>query len=439
MTSDDAEGRWWRLPLPQGALLLLIVASAFGLRLAWVLSVHAPVGGLVDDAWYYATATNVAAGRGVTVTALPGVGYVSGPDGYQSLFWPPGYSLTLGGLFSLVGTSYGAARALNVAAGTLTVLVTFAIGARVYGRSTGLVAAALLAVYPASVAWSTVIVSETLFALPFSVAVLLLVMSGREADWRAALCFGLVLGYATIIRPQAAVVWIAALVFWWVWYDRRAALKLASIAAIGILVWVGGISAWNSQRSGAPQTISTNAAFNLRIGHSPDANGQYRQPRDPRDVAALTSPDYDAQGRHFREAARYAATHPVREIELSALKAWHLYVGDSSWLNWATAGQTEPVWGSRRASEALVDLADAANIALLLMVAVAAPWSFSRRDRRLALWLILAGWTGVHIVFFSDARFHIPVLPVLATMAAVTIVRLGGALARSGEGGAEDG
>lgn len=403
---------------------MVIVAVAFALRLSWVMTVHAPVGGLADDAWYYATAANIAAGRGLTVTAAPGVGYIPGEGGYQTLFWPPGYSLTLGGTFAIFGSDLATARALNVVAGTLAVAVTYGIGARVFGRPAGLVAAALLAVYPASIAWTTVTVSETLFTVPFSIAVFLLVVSGGAPNARLAAGFGFALGYAAIIRPQAAVIWLAAFVFWWVWYNRTAALRLGAIAGVGLLAWVVPISIWNSARSGAPQTVSTNAAFNLRIGHSPDANGLYRQPRDPRDTAVLTSPDYDAQGRHAREAIRYATTHPVREIELSARKVWGLYAGDTSWVNWTTAGRTQPIWGSERTTQALTNISNGANAVLLLSIAAGAPWSFARRDQRLALWLVMASWTGVHIVFFSDARFHLPVLPIMMPMAAVGLLHL---------------
>jgi hypothetical protein len=61
---------------------------------------------------------------------------------------------------------------------------------------------------------------------------------------------------------------------------------------------------------------------------------------------------------------------------------------------------------------------------MLLLVLASIPWTLSAKDERLALWLTLAAWTAVHIVFFSEPRYHLPLLPILFAMAARTLVEL---------------
>jgi 4-amino-4-deoxy-L-arabinose transferase-like glycosyltransferase len=424
-TTDLPGGTSRRFPLRRSDLAWLgaIVAVGFALRLAWVLTVPSPERGLVDNAWYFATASNLAHGYGMTVSAVTGVGFVDGPGGYQAVFWPPGYPLTLAGFFTLFGSSIAVAEAVNVAAGTLTVLLTFLIGARVFGARVGLIAAALFAVYPANIFWSEVLLSETVFSVPFGIAILLLLRTSRRPSPVLALAFGLALGYATIMRAQASIVWIAALITWWTLYDRRRdALRAAAISAVGLVLWVAPVCVWNSARTGEVQLLSTNAVFNLRIGHKPEATGRYVHPRDPRDLLVVTSPEYTEQRRNLHEAVTYAATHPLREVQLAAWKTIYLYGTDSDWALWG--GASGPIWGSASATQHLIDLGDAANVMMILLVLASLPWTLSAKDERLALWLTLAGWTAVHIVFFSEPRYHLPLLPILLAMAARTLVEL---------------
>lgn len=418
-------GATWRPQLSSRELWWLagIAAIGFAVRLAWVLTVPSPEGGLVDNAWYYATASNLAHGYGMTVSVVPGDGYAAGPGGYQAVFWPPGYPLTLAGFFTLFGSSLAVAEAVNVAAGTITILLTFLIGARVFGARAGLIAAALFAVYPAAIFWLEVPLSETVFSVPFGVAILLLITTGRRPSPTLAFAFGLALGYATIMRAQASVVWIAALLTWWVLYDRRRdALRAAAISAIGLAMWIAPVCVWNTFRTGEPQLLSTNAVFNLRIGHKPEATGRYVHPYDARDLTVLTSPEYTEQGRNFREALTYAATHPTREAQLALWKTIYLFGTDSDWVFWA--GASHPVWGSDSTTQHLIDLGDAANVIMILLVLASLPWTLSAKDQRFALWLALAAWTAVHIVFFSEPRYHLPLLPILLAMAARTLAEL---------------
>jgi 4-amino-4-deoxy-L-arabinose transferase-like glycosyltransferase len=424
-TTELSDGTRRRLLLRRSELawLCTIVAVGLALRLAWVLTVHSPERRFADNAWYYATASNLAHGYGMTVTAVTGVGFRAGPGGYQAVFWPPGYPFTLAALFRLFGSSLAVAESANVAAGTIMVLLTFLIGARVFGARAGLIAAALFAVYPASIFWSKVLLSETVFSVPFGIAILLLIRSSRRPSPALALLFGLALGYATIMRPQASVVWIAALITWWTLYDRRRdALRAAAISAIGLVLWIAPVCVWNSVRTGGVQLLSTNTVFNLRIGHKPEATGRYVHPSDPRDLQVITSPEYTEQGRNLHEAVTYAATHPVREAQLAVWKTIYLYGTDSDWAVWGTA--SHPVWGSASTTQHLIDLGDAANIMMMLLVLASLPWTLSARDERLALWLTLAGWTAVHIVFFSEPRYHLPLLPILLAMAGRALVEL---------------
>jgi hypothetical protein len=47
-----------------------------------------------------------------------------------------------------------------------------------------------------------------------------------------------------------------------------------------------------------------------------------------------------------------------------------------------------------------------------------------RRDRLwLALWSTIAVWLALHLVFAGEPRYHVPLVPVLAILAAATLTR----------------
>ncbi|MDP9235781.1 MAG: glycosyltransferase family 39 protein [Chloroflexota bacterium] len=403
--------------------LAAIVALGFALRLGWVLSVHSGLVQNVDMSWYFVTAKNLAEGYGMTARIVQPVGEVAGPGGTQATLWPPGYSLTLGVVFKLFGASLTAGKMLNVVYGTLMIPLVFLLARRLFKGTVALVATALFAVYPANIFWSSVLFSDTVFTLPFLTATVLLVYAGPRPTRLQALGFGLALGYAEIIRPPAIVVLGAAATYWLIRAEsKRTVLKPVAIALAGICLWVVPVAIWNSVRTDKLKLVSENVGYNLRIGHAPYSTGRYTTPSD---LWAASDPNTGAlpsDSLAIRRSVDYAVHHPVDEARLSVKKVFYLYTTDSDAIIWASTENRTPIWGSFSTSEHMMDLADVATYVALLLAIAAVPLTFSLRDERLLLWLLLAFWTAAHIVFFGEPRYHLPVLPIILTMSAVGIV-----------------
>ncbi len=96
---------------------------------------------------------------------------------------PPGYYLLLIPWMRLLGQHAWAARAFSVAAGVLTIPAVYQLGRRLYDRATGLLAAALVTLAPAHIAYSQ---EARMYALLGLWTVLLLELSHRYAHRRAA-------------------------------------------------------------------------------------------------------------------------------------------------------------------------------------------------------------------------------------------------------------
>src|SRR5438034_28767 len=77
-----------------------------------------------------------------------------------------------------------------------------------------IVGAAIYALLPSSICFASVTLSETAFTFFLMLGVWLLIEAHDRDDWRWLLAAGIVIGYATLIRGQAALIPLLALPLW---------------------------------------------------------------------------------------------------------------------------------------------------------------------------------------------------------------------------------
>jgi hypothetical protein len=207
---------------------------------------------------------------------------------------------------------------------------------------------------------------------------------------------------------------------------------LSGIAAAGVVLWLLPIVAWNTARTGEPTFISRNFGYNLRIGHAPYSKGRYTFPTDlwQPGVTEIRPGALPDEGIATRRAIRYALTHPAREVELSARKVYYLFTTDSDSVAWASNFSYTPIWGSKANMDRLGNLADLTAYIVLLLAFASVPRTFSVKRELGFVWLVLALWVAVHIVFFGEPRYRLPIQPILMTFAAVALYELYGLISK---------
>jgi 4-amino-4-deoxy-L-arabinose transferase-like glycosyltransferase len=399
-------------------VLLAIVALAGALRLAWVI--YAKTEPLwFFDPWNYDRLAAALAG---------GHGYVN-EAGQPTAYFPPGYPAVLGAVYWLVGHRPVAGEVLNVVLGALTGGLVYWIGARSFGRTAGLLAALAFAVFPSHILYTSQLHSEVVFTAVYLLALGLLLTAPqpvrlgerRVPFWLAA---GLAIGVAGLIRPAAlsllVVVPFAMRPRGAPWAAvARGTLLVALAATLVLTPWV----VRNAARVGVA-TISTNAGLDFWIGNHEGASGGWGMPT----AAAFPSVSTDLQEQERRDyrrglelGLRFIREHPLDALALLPSKAYHLYTDD------AEAVTTTETWGhtaflsegGRRVLRGLTDgfyYFVAAGAVAGLMLSLGASQDRSRGGRLLLA--ALGGWTLVHLVYFGEPRFHLPVTPVMAVLAA---------------------
>jgi 4-amino-4-deoxy-L-arabinose transferase-like glycosyltransferase len=420
-----------------------ILALALALRLAWIAYAHPnPNDGRFDDTLFYDHAAQaLAAGEG-----FPGF------FNAQTAGWPPGYALVLAGIYKVLGHSFLAPRLLNVFAGVATCLLVYVIGARVFDRRTGVIAALLLALLPSHVYRTTLLMTEVLTgAVVALLAYLLLrwVLKEGGPSRLQAVVLGAFFGAFALMRGEALAFVPVALILWKLvepsW--RRLAGGAALMLGASVLV----IAPWtvrNAITMHAFIPVASGLGHTFLAGHQNDPYDTYAVfPEAKITVKYADVPYPDREMKVEREALRqgidFATSHPAYEVWLVFEKAYNMYRSDDDALPWISGGwidASKAPWlaGSwvrsldagpptvtipAGAADNWKDLANGVYFWLLLMAAIGVLAWFSIRDRRkLALVLLVAAWTALHLAFIPGSRYHAPLLPLLALWAAAGVV-----------------
>jgi hypothetical protein len=401
--------------------LALIVAFALALRLLWLFETNAVIPPLSDPQYYHATATNIAEGRGFSVAVSDG-GFVAGPGSEATAFWAPGFSFALAPFYKLFGADPAVAKAFNAIAGALTVLPVFFIGRRLRDDATGLLAAAIFALTPALIFWTASVFSEPLFTLGVASTIALGMYGAGRGSMTWCFATGVVLIATAFVRSQGVLLVVPVAVLFVRSPDWRVAARAMAPVAAAILLFVVPWALRNQAVMGEPYLINDNLGYNLRLAHAPYSTGTSVPPQDLWDEQPGIS--FKQRERLFDDLGReraldYALAHPRREAELALKRVLYLLESDAAAsINWSESLGRTPIGRGR---DAFVLIGDIYWYAMLALAALSL--ALVRRTREsLALWSMVLTWTALHTIFAGEPRYHVPLTPIVAVLAAATIL-----------------
>lgn len=419
--------------------LVVIVLVAAVLRLAWVVYAAREPRGFHDPTLYGVFAGRIANGDGYSYA-----------NGEATAYYPVGYPGALGALVWLVGRTPlpenipTTAAVFNLLLGVGTVALAFEVGRRLFDNRIGLVSAAVVALWPNLIFHTAVMLTETLFNFLVLAAVLVLVAlpaSTRRIGWRRLAAFGVLLALSALVRPislaflPALVIVLAVARFGW-----RPTIRYAGTAALAVVIVLAPWTVRNVRESDSLVLISTNLGDNLCMSRHSGATGAFESaPECIVDPMARRTLDYEVRvnSTNSRRAREFVRDHPFTEARLVPLRGYHTIKNDHDGL---LASES---YGSNRyipsaLRRGLEIVADAYFFVALALALVAIPMFVGRaRPWRLFFLLCAIALAVQPLVFFGDPRFHIPVLPFLAVLCAVTLSRARARFAARRRRGAE--
>ncbi len=249
-------------------LLLVIAAGALWLRLdyIWTARDGKALGG--DALYYHATANLVAEGRGFVNPFT----YVFTGRLEQSAEHPPLYSLYLAAFSWLGFTSVHDHLVASALLGVATVVIGGLAGREMGGRTLGVLAALLLAVYPNVWRHDGMVMSETAAIFTTVLAIWFAYRFWWKPSFRRALALGVAVALAAIARSELAllaVFLVLPLVLWKRDRTLRQRGKWLGAAALGFLALLAPWLVFNYVRFGKPTFLSAQFEVTLATANCP--------------------------------------------------------------------------------------------------------------------------------------------------------------------------
>lgn len=320
----------------------------------------------------------------------------------------PVYPYLIAGAFRAFGV-YSTSSAIwmlflqtMVAAATCFLLYT--MGTRLYDRRTGLAAAFLFAVYPASIHYSVQKVwSATLLSF------LLLLIARVLLDWRKApgirwgAHLGLLFGFAALVDPTVLSVLPLALL--WLFRRRvglatlgRSTIALALVAALTVSPWL----ARNYVVFGEFVFVKSNLGHELYIGNASVAD-------EPLDYTSLRG---DAEYARLWEMGELAGNRAFRDRAVEAIRA------DPLRFLRLTATRIVKYWTIPTRVRGAGDILGFVAFAAVLGLAV----SGYLRDRSTSSTLLLLFLVAIPLPYYvtivAHYRYRFPIEPIVILLAA---------------------
>jgi 4-amino-4-deoxy-L-arabinose transferase-like glycosyltransferase len=398
----------------RSAGFFMIAAALFlAPRIGWMLAVDAAP--MSDQLWYFERAVGLLNGGGYAVQGQP------------TAFWPVGYPAFLAGLFAVFGPSIEVAKAANLVLSAVAMAFVYRIARRATGSEGAARAALLLAVlYPTPVFYTELLYSEPLFMALLLAGIDLLPGACEERRrWVVVAMAGACFGLASLVKTQAlllpALLVGGALVLRRIGFRRAVLTGLVAYAACLAVITPWTLRNW--MVLGQPVLISTNGGFNLYMGNNPwNRWGSYMWPAPPEFTAATENlnilkaiPDeVGLNARLNRTAIAYIRDNPVEAVLRVPYKLYQFFRFDPLPLMQAEIGARRNGRDVHGLVTAVAPLAEVWHWAMMWS-AFLFPVLFRlvRRpaDAALAAFVPVAYFGLITAVFFGEARFNLPLLP----------------------------
>lgn len=393
-------------------LLILILAVAVLMRTAVALYMGDQVvvlPGIQDQVSYDALARSLLDGRGYSFTKT---WYPFTPANTPTAHWSFIYPLYLAGVYAVTGYHPLAARLLQAAVGgALICFLVYLIGRRVADELTGLVGAALSAIYGYFIYYSAALMTETFSIVLILVSIYLaLEVKEKPTPVRWAM-LGLALGAAALLR-QTVLLFVPFLLLWLLWELRKGGIRWWCVV-LPIVTTVLMIAPWTVRNYLVYHQfllLNSNAGYALYASNNPNMGTDWRNELVvvpvPKELAGQNEAQLDRA--LTRKGLENILADPKRDLLLDLNKTLEYFrfwpSGDSSLMS---------------------NLNRVLSFGLYMpFMLVGLGLSFSRWRNFAPLYLFIVIHTGVHLLTWPSPRYRLPVDAVSMIFAGLALIEL---------------
>lgn len=349
--------------------------------------------------------------------------------GTKVFFQTPLYPYLLAICFKSIGHSLMAVRLVQSVLGALSCVLLGVAGSRFFDRRVGLVAAILLAIYPPAIFFDGLIQKSSLDLFLLTALLASLGTFYCRPHWKWLIAIGVTLGAFVLNRENARILY-PILIAWLFLAFRSQSLKtrvawaaLVTAACAVVLLPVG----LRNYHVGGEFLISTSQfGLNLYTGNHLGASGTYDELVPGRGNVIYEQGDATrlaerAMGRHLSPseeshywsglAVQYVRSHPWN---------WLALMGKKLVLTFSAKEivDTESIEVYSDYSFVLRALLWF-DFGIILPMGLLGAWRVRNRWREVAvLYAMLIGYTLSVVIFFVNARYRYPLVPIVLLFAA---------------------
>lgn len=322
----------------------------------------------------------------------------------------PGYPFFISLIYYLTGQSLLMVYLIQAILGTLTVLLIWLISKQLQlPNRVGIIASLLLATYINVIAYTSLMLTETLFVFCMMGGIYMWLRMLVSMFSILLVSFGsLFIGYSILIKPQVLIFY---LLFWafnlYKYKNYRSQLILIACCAIIPFLWM--LRNWSQVGEFA---LSTNHWENIFIGNHKGASGAYENPLliQGIDTTKELEPQYQQM------AMQFLLTPNKEHINLILKKTRAQYRYETDGVNWCQRSMPQFYWEDWKRWSQIQYL-------ILLGLCISALVLFILRKVRIPFLIFqsILSFFIIGILFFGDSRFHFPSIPFICLMGACVI------------------
>jgi 4-amino-4-deoxy-L-arabinose transferase-like glycosyltransferase len=415
-----------------GLAVVAVLLAALGLRVGYMQLT--PGYEIVHDARDYdAHARSIAIGDGFSKRLT----------GKPTAFRPPGYPYLLGGAYRVFGVERGVdadrihvARGLGAVLGVLGVALIGMLGVQLLGRTAGLVAMGLAAVYIPSILVSEAIMSEQLFVV-LMLGALVTAIRQRRSDHRYAfaLLAGVLAGLAVLTRANGLILLVPLVLA--VWAAPRRSWRSAGPPAVLVAVALATVAPWtirNADELHAFVPVSTQLGWALAGTYNTEARNDQVNPGSWRSLRRV--PEYKPLVANFSTVPEIVMERRLSHAGREFIRRHPGYLATVAY--WNTRRLLDVAswqWSRHTSSTISVDpgWADAGVISFWIFAALAIVGATRRAARRVPwfVWVLpLAMYLSVVFLAAETPRYRAAIDPFIVLLAAIAVTQATSTLCR---------
>lgn len=418
---------WFALVRTHGPLVA-VLAAGFLLRLGLVEASSLMPLQITDEQQYARLGDSILRGEGFALTA-----------GRPTSMRAPLYPLFIASVWRLTGSeSLQAVRGAQIFLSLLITGALYALASRLFDRRTAIAAAAIVCFYPSFLFSGLLLLSEVLFTLLVVLFALQFSILVTRPGILLALATGATLGLAALTR---SVLWpfpllLLPLVMFSIpgGISRRGTIALCCL--LGYAAVVGPWAVRNTRLQHTLTFVDTMGGMNLRMGnyqYTPEdrmwdavslegeKNWSYGLRRAHPEAATWSDGQKDKWAQH--EAIAYMLANPGTTIRRSVLKFADFWGLEREMVAGFQQGlYNPPAWFMWIASLAVLVTYPVVILGGAIGIFCVTP--SDRRTHALVIAIILFV-AAIHSIVFGHSRYHLPLVPFLATYAAAALAHQG--------------